>query len=82
MKLIFRKGLPLSASRAASLVAAAAARLDMSKEEALAIAKAEPRGATVFAGAIKHTRKPIQVRLIRTRLGNAHKQSKGPVTAG
>jgi hypothetical protein len=48
-----RKGKTLTvSSTVAEKVALAAARLGMTKEQALAIAKAEPKGATIFAGAV------------------------------
>jgi hypothetical protein len=39
----------------AARVAAAAARVGLTKEQALAIAAAEPRHATIFAGSLRKT---------------------------
>jgi hypothetical protein len=55
MKLVkFRPGNAVVVSLAvAEKVAAAAARVAFTREQALVIAEAEPRGVTVFAGSLK-----------------------------
>ena len=70
MKLAFKRRVPAQrpTAEAIALVAAAAARLDLSKNNALEIAKAEPRGATVYAGQITRLRTPLQLQVrVRTR---------------
>jgi hypothetical protein len=56
------KSINVSADAASAKVAAAAASLDLNKEQALAIAKAEPRNAAVFAGVSSHPAKKTRVR--------------------
>ena len=49
----------------AAKVAESVARVGLTREQGLAIAKAEPRGATIFAGKLKGGSKPVAAKANR-----------------
>lgn len=79
-----RTGTTVVSPAFAAKVAAVAARVGFTREQALAIAAAEPRGATIFAGPLKQqaSRRPTITAVGAKRTGKSTVRTKADVTSG
>ena len=80
-----RIGTTVVSPTVAAKVAAVAARVGFTREQALAIAAAEPRGATIFAGSVKlqpSRRQPTIATVRAKRASKSPVRTKALVTTG